>query len=279
VVQSVTRNGRSIIFTSILAIILIYLFTIIGFVFFNEDFLLSVVDNETESACDSLLTCIVTTLNYGLRNGGGIGDFLRIPMVSESSYFARVIYDLLFFFIIIIIVLNLIFGVIIDTFADLRSEKQEKEDILKNTCFICGLHRSVFCNKVVSFEDHIKNEHNMWDYFNFIAHLKVKDSTEFTGPESYVHQMIEARNLDWFPKQRTSSLNRDECRDEKFNMIDVQQSKRLLDDMQAVVSTLARQLAEVKTQMNDQRKHKRFDMFRARSSTLQNENLQSSDHH
>ena len=41
-------------------------------------------------------------------------------------------------FVVIIIVLNLIFGVIIDTFADLRSEKQKKEEILKNTCFICG---------------------------------------------------------------------------------------------------------------------------------------------
>ena len=51
---------------------------------------------------------------------------------------ARVVYDLLFFFVVIIIVLNLIFGVIIDTFADLRSEKQNKEEILKNTCFICG---------------------------------------------------------------------------------------------------------------------------------------------
>lgn len=51
----------------------------------------------------------------------------------------RVIYDLLFFFIIIVIVLNLIFGVIIDTFADLRSEKQQKETDLKNTCFICGM--------------------------------------------------------------------------------------------------------------------------------------------
>ena len=51
---------------------------------------------------------------------------------------ARVVYDLLFFFIVIIIVLNLIFGVIIDTFADLRSEKQTKDEILRNSCFICG---------------------------------------------------------------------------------------------------------------------------------------------
>lgn len=62
-----------------------------------------------------------------------------VPLaVQESLFPARVVYDLLFFFIVIIIVLNLIFGVIIDTFADLRSEKQKKEEILKTTCFICG---------------------------------------------------------------------------------------------------------------------------------------------
>ena len=60
-------------------------------------------------------------------------------MLQEHLFFARVIYDLIFFFIVIIIVLNLIFGVIIDTFADLRSEKQNKEEVLRNSCFICGL--------------------------------------------------------------------------------------------------------------------------------------------
>lgn len=57
---------------------------------------------------------------------------------QEPLFPARVVYDLVFYFIVIIIVLNLIFGVIIDTFADLRSEKQKKEEILKTTCFICG---------------------------------------------------------------------------------------------------------------------------------------------
>lgn len=60
--------------------------------------------------------------------------------LQEPLFAARVVYDLLFFFIVIIIVLNLIFGVIIDTFADLRSEKQRKEEILKTTCFICGVY-------------------------------------------------------------------------------------------------------------------------------------------
>ena len=36
-------------------------------------------DDVKERACDSLVMCIVTTLNQGLRNGGGIGDILRAP--------------------------------------------------------------------------------------------------------------------------------------------------------------------------------------------------------
>lgn len=63
--------------------------------------------------------------------------------MQEPLFAARVVYDLLFFFVVIIIVLNLIFGVIIDTFADLRSEKQRKEEILKTTCFICGVYSCV----------------------------------------------------------------------------------------------------------------------------------------
>ena len=36
-------------------------------------------DAAKERHCDSLIMCIVTTLNEGLRNGGGIGDVLRKP--------------------------------------------------------------------------------------------------------------------------------------------------------------------------------------------------------
>jgi len=213
VIRSVTRNVRSIIFTFILAVILVYFFSIVGFMFLQDDFLievnpvysaqhceapghedecLAVLDQETvkERSCDTLWMCIITTLNQGLRNGGGIGDVLRPPSSTEPFYTLRLIYDMLFFFVVIIIVLNLIFGVIIDTFADLRTEKNNKEEIIKNTCFICGLERKAFDNKNVTFEEHIRSEHNMWHYLYFIVLIKVKDPTEFTGPESYVHQMV-----------------------------------------------------------------------------------------
>jgi inositol 1,4,5-triphosphate receptor type 1 len=47
VIKSVTRNGRSIILTAVLALILVYMFSIIGFIFFRDDFLVA-VDEEVK---------------------------------------------------------------------------------------------------------------------------------------------------------------------------------------------------------------------------------------
>ncbi|XP_018312042.1 inositol 1,4,5-trisphosphate receptor isoform X4 [Mycetomoellerius zeteki] len=317
VIKSVTRNGRSIILTAVLALILVYMFSIIGFMFFKDDFLVPVDEEiissieqkiantcsagskenceatETisryaseanvrenkpeivnvggelkERTCDSLVMCIVTTLNQGLRNGGGIGDILRAPSSVEPLFVARVVYDLLFFFIVIIIVLNLIFGVIIDTFADLRSEKQQKELILKNTCFICGLNRSAFDNKTVSFEEHIKHEHNMWHYLYFIVLVKVKDPTEFTGPESYVYAMVKDRNLEWFPRLRAKSLAADEGEGEQVELRSLQSQ---LESTQMLVRCLSQQLTELRDQMTEQRKQKqRLGLLNSASAILHN---------
>ncbi|XP_013833248.1 inositol 1,4,5-trisphosphate receptor type 3 isoform X2 [Sus scrofa] len=300
VIKSVTRNGRSILLTALLALILVYLFSIVGFLFLKDDFILEVdrlpgnhsrasplgmphgaatfVDTcsgnnmdcvsrvsvpqvleedeeqaSTERACDTLLMCIVTVMNHGLRNGGGVGDILRKPSKDESLFPARVVYDLLFFFIVIIIVLNLIFGVIIDTFADLRSEKQKKEEVLKTTCFICGLERDKFDNKTVSFEEHIKFEHNMWNYLYFIVLVRVKNKTDYTGPESYVAQMIKNKNLDWFPRMRAMSLVSNEGEGEQ-NEIRILQDK--LNSTMKLVSHLTTQLNELKEQMTEQRKRR-----------------------
>jgi hypothetical protein len=48
--------------------------------------LVAVSGDVRERACDSLVMCIVTTLNQGLRNGGGIGDILRAPSNKVNSF-------------------------------------------------------------------------------------------------------------------------------------------------------------------------------------------------
>jgi len=54
VIKSVTRNGRSIILTAVLALILVYMFSIIGFIFFRDDFLVA-VDEEVKCKLNYLL--------------------------------------------------------------------------------------------------------------------------------------------------------------------------------------------------------------------------------
>lgn len=58
-----------------------------------------------------------------------------------------------------------------------------------------GLERDKFDNKTVSFEEHIKLEHNIWNYLYFIVLLREKNKTDYTGPESYVAHMIKARMI------------------------------------------------------------------------------------
>ena len=72
-----------------------------------------------------------------------------------------------------------------------RRVSDEKTPSIKRQNLSCsGLERKSFDNKYVTFEEHVRNEHNMWHYLYFIVLIKVKDPTEFTGPESYVHEMV-----------------------------------------------------------------------------------------
>ena len=59
VIKSVTKNGRSILLTAFLAVILIYLFSIVGYMFFQSDFLMEVehlpgIEQHVKGDCELL---------------------------------------------------------------------------------------------------------------------------------------------------------------------------------------------------------------------------------
>ena len=53
-----------------------------------HDYLLTAIvekdDPVPRRVCDSLIMCIITAVNEGLRNGGGIGDVLRKPDIKVN---------------------------------------------------------------------------------------------------------------------------------------------------------------------------------------------------
>jgi hypothetical protein len=64
-----------------------------------------------------------------MRFGGGIADGLDVSDHEGDNFMLRNIYDISFFVLINVILLNIIFGLIIDAFAELRDSNQEKSKL------------------------------------------------------------------------------------------------------------------------------------------------------
>jgi hypothetical protein len=91
---------------------------------------------------------------------------------NRSRYIARFLYDLTFFVLITVIFLNIIFGIIIDTFGSLRDDKNQMYEDMKNKCFICGIDRPTFDKEADGFENHIERDHQLWNYLFYIYYLQ-----------------------------------------------------------------------------------------------------------
>jgi len=179
VIRSVTYNLRQLMLTGLLGLIMIYIYSIIGYNFIDNMYYDSDVSAHGERTCTSMLQCYLYTLNNGLKNGGGIGDALLKPSYAEgykTTYYFRLFFDLTFFIIINIVFLNIIFGIIIDTFAELRDEKKGIDDDMQNKCYICNIDRYTFDKSGAGFEEHIAKHHYLWNYLILYLQCKCKGS-------------------------------------------------------------------------------------------------------
>jgi len=119
----------------------------------------------------------------------------------------RLLFDNLFNVVLLILLLNLIFGIIVDTFAELRSESELQKQDMRNTCTVCSVERTAFDRSTEGgFSHHIESEHNMWHYIYLMAYIAEKEPTEFTGLESYIAGCIEAQECSFFPVRRAMAL-------------------------------------------------------------------------
>lgn len=73
----------------------------------------------------------------------------------------------MFFITVNLIFLNIVFGIIVDTFSELRLEQEERDENMKNTCFVCGLTRLDFNKRGKNFDEHQLNEHNPVKYIYY----------------------------------------------------------------------------------------------------------------
>lgn len=119
---------------------------------------------------------------------------------------SRTFFDLTFFALVTIIMLNVVFGIIVDTFSELRDEKSKNDEAMKSECFICSLKASDFERFGNGFNQHIKHEHHMWNYLFFFYHLDQKDPSEFTALEQMVAEKLLQNDYSFFPINRSLTM-------------------------------------------------------------------------
>ena len=82
VVQAIVQNRKQLFYTMILLFVVIYIYSYIAFrvmreSYLNADNIANGMDSPDQNLyCRTLLECFASTLNNGLRAGGGIGDVL-----------------------------------------------------------------------------------------------------------------------------------------------------------------------------------------------------------
>lgn len=189
IIKALTKRHRQLLLTFAFALLLMYLYAVLGFFFLKEQF-------EAEP-CTTLFQCFTDVVYYGMRLGEGIGEALQTPSPGEKPI--RFLYDMSFYILITTILMAIIFGIVVDTFGQLRDEMSEAERNLTANCVICHQPRSSLETKGEGWARHTLLTHNPFSYLYFMTYVKEKDVNDCSGVEKFVRAQLDLRDIGFFP--------------------------------------------------------------------------------
>jgi len=194
VILAVTKPGKTLMLTGFVGLVIMFQFGLVAFYIFRPDF---------HGSCSSALGCIVTVVYEGMQ--GVLMEFMSFNVPSKDGYVARVAFDLSFYTVITTVLMNVIFGIIIDTFGELRDKQAEREEHLRTKAFVSCLDRQEVDREAQlrgirnGFDVLEEQRQNRWDYMYFIFYVKEKDATEYSGPETRIAEALKKKDISWLP--------------------------------------------------------------------------------
>jgi len=111
-----------------------------------------------------------------------------------------------FYILITTILMAIVFGIVVDTFGQLRDEMSEAERNLTANCVICHQPRSSLETKGEGWARHTLLTHNPFSYLYFMTYVREKDINDCSGVEKFVRTQLDQRDIGFFP---TSFRTRD----------------------------------------------------------------------
>eukprot|EP01038_Epipyxis_sp_PR26KG_P007796 gene7796-10591_t len=196
VLKAVYNPRKQIFMTLVLTGIILYIFSFYEFFFFSNN-----ANFAVEKDAESLANLFRFLSRWGLPYGSP-QNYMEFTI---SSY--RVIVDLAFF-VATQVMLNIIKGITIDTFVDLRKSLEARLQDTTEKCFICGIDKNTFNRKLDrnAFRVHTKIDQNLWNYVYFIIFIWEQSKDDDDGLETYVRRCIDANDLAWFPMNKAIRL-------------------------------------------------------------------------
>lgn len=197
---AVSRNLFRVISTIMLAFLCLYFYSIIAYLFVQDQY-----DLNGYQGCTNPGSCFLLHIDYGLQNvpqwaGSSyiqpklsLGS--NIPYTTQIEYILGSFYNITYVVLINLVLQALISGLIIDSFSAMRDENEEKLRDIQDKCFICSIMRDELEESGVDYKTHIGEEHFMWDYFKFMIYLDLKDPLSFSSAENYAYRCMQDRQM------------------------------------------------------------------------------------
>ena len=208
IIKSLGVKGNSLAWTTVFTLVLLYEFAGWGFYYQRDRFYETAGRDKPDQMCESLIYCFLTMINNGMRWHCGVGKITR----SESyilhfwPFVHRFAFDLLFFWIIEAIMLKIVYGIILDSFGELRQAHYLIEKDIANNCFICNIEKDECEKNNISFEEHCNQVHNVWDYAFYMITLRMKEASTLNSSNARNRKKIIEKSVDWLPDASLDKL-------------------------------------------------------------------------
>ena len=216
---SIYVKGPELLATLILLVILVYFYTNIGFFFFNSNYATTLEDQD-DNFCSSLVFCFLTNIDAGIRARGGTGDMM-IKVSFErhtTNYIKRVFFDVTYFLICIIIMIDLVFGIILGTFAEMREQERIQVMDKYNHCFICDETRANLEKNKEDFKTHNEITHNLWNYTYYMIYLKNAELNDLNAIDTFARKSLDKKSPLFLPSWKDQHRSSNEEIIEKVNI-------------------------------------------------------------
>ena len=218
ILRAFTDNFTGLISSLFLSYCMLYVYSWIAIFYLRDQYQFwDILEYQSgtyidEPFCHSSIQCLLIFMNYGFRYGIAIGD--ESPIISyrfgATNFILRFIYDITYYNLVTMIMWDVIYALIVDSFGILRDETYKYENDKENKCYICQLTRDGCLLKNIDFNYHVKNDHNIWNYVDFLCYLHLYDPNNFSRVENFVWEKLIENDFGWIPIDNNANDDDDE---------------------------------------------------------------------